>query len=126
MAKEIEQGTVMQGDTIGELRIADDVVAHIAGIAATEVEGVSATAGNVPVELMNIVGLKSSGKAIKVEMDGAACIVNIGLIIKYGYHIPDVCRKVQERIKTAIETMTGLSVKEIRIRVEGIDMKGQA
>jgi len=126
MAKDIEQGTVMQGDTIGELRIADDVVANIAGIAATEVEGVAATVGNVSNDLMNMVGIKTLSKAIKVEMNGGCCDVQIGLIMQYGYHIPTTCKLVQERVRTAIENMTGLKVQDVNIRVEGIDMKGQA
>ncbi len=126
MAKEIEQGTVMQGDTIGELRIADDVVANIAGIAATEVEGVAATVGNVTNDLMNMVGIKTLSKAIKVSVNGTCCNIAIGLIMEYGYHIPTTCKKVQERVRSAIENMTGLSVQDVTIRVEGIDMKGQA
>ena len=126
MAKEIDKGTVMQGDTIGEIRIANDVVANIAGIAATEVEGVAATVGNITNELMNKVGIRTLSKAIKVEMDGKNCNVAIALIMKYGYHIPTTCKKVQERVKTSIENMTGLKVSDVNIRVEGIDMSAQA
>ncbi len=126
MAKDIEKGTVMQGDTIGEIRIADDVVANIAGIAATEVEGVASTVGNITNELMNRVGIKTLNKAIKVQMNEKMCNVSIALIMKYGYHIPSTCKKVQERVRTSIENMTGLTVADVDIRVEGIDMAGQA
>lgn len=125
MAKDIEKGKVMQGDTVGEIRIAGDVVANIAGIAATEVEGVAATVGNVTNELMNMVGIRTLNKAIKVEMSGKTCSVAVALIMKYGYHIPTTCKKVQERVKSAIENMTGLLVSDVQIRIEGIDMKNQ-
>ena len=124
--KDFEKETVMQGDTIGEIRIAGDVVANIAGIAATEVEGVAATVGNVTNELMNRVGIKTLSRAIKVQMDEKSCRVAIALIMKYGYHIPSTCKKVQERVRTSIENMTGLKVADVEIRVEGIDMAGQA
>ena len=124
--KDFEKETVMQGDTIGEIRIAGDVVANIAGIAATEVEGVAATVGNVTNELMNRVGIKTLSRAIKVQMDEKSCRVAIALIMKYGYHIPSTCKKVQERVRTSIENMTGLRVADVDIRVEGIDMAGQA
>ena len=126
MAKGMEQNTIMHGDTIGEVRIARDVVANIAGIAATEVEGVAATVGNISNEVMNKVGIKTLSKAIRVEMDETSCKVAIGLIMKYGYHIPSTCKKVQERVTMSIENMTGLKVADVNIRVAGVDMVGQA
>ena len=126
MAKDMGKGTVMQGDTVGEIRIAGDVVANIAGIAATEIEGVAATDGNVTNELMNKVGIKTLNKAIKVEINDRTCKVIIGLIMKYGYHIPTTCKQVQERVRVSIENMTGLTVEDVCVRVEGIDMTGQA
>ncbi|MCR5221396.1 MAG: Asp23/Gls24 family envelope stress response protein [Lachnospiraceae bacterium] len=126
MAKDFEKETVMQGDTIGEIRIAGDVVANIAGIAATEVEGVASTVGNITNELMCRVGIRTLSKAIKVQMNERTCRVSIALIMKYGYHIPSTCKKVQDRVKTSIENMTGLTVSDVEIRVEGIDMAGQA
>ena len=126
MAKDFEKETVMQGDTVGEIRIAGDVVANIAGIAATEVEGVAATVGNVTHELMSRVGIRTLSRAIKVQMDERSCRVSIALIMKYGFHIPTTCKKVQERVRTSIENMTGLTVTDVQIRVEGIDMAGQS
>lgn len=126
MAKDIEKGTVVQGDTIGEIRIAGDVVANIAGIAATEVEGVASTVGNITNELMNKVGIKTLSKAIKVVVEEGKCNVDIAIIMKYGYHIPTTCKKVQERVTSAIQNMTGLMVADINIRVEGIEMEAQA
>ncbi|MCR5269172.1 MAG: Asp23/Gls24 family envelope stress response protein [Lachnospiraceae bacterium] len=126
MAKDMGKGTVMQGDTIGRICIAGDVVSNIAGIAATEVEGVAATVGNVTNELMSKVGIKTLNKAIKVEINDRTCKVMIGLIMKYGYHIPTTCKQVQDKVRVSIENMTGLVVEDVSVRVEGIDMSSQS
>ena len=124
MAKEIEQSTVtLQGDAFGEVRIADDVVANIAALAAVEVEGVAATAGNLTKELMNKVGMKTIGKGVKIELIESTVSVDITLIMEYGYNIPTTCKNVQERIKAAIENMTGLDVADVNIRIAGINME---
>ncbi len=124
MAKEIDQSTVtLQGDAFGEVRIADDVVANIAALAAVEVEGVAATAGNLTKELMNKVGMKTIGKGVKIELIESTVSVDITLIMEYGYNIPTTCKNVQERIKAAIENMTGLDVADVNIRIAGINME---
>ena len=124
MAKETDKSTVtLQGDAFGEVRIADDVVANIAALAAVEVDGVAATAGNITKELMNKVGMKTIGKGVRVEVIESAVSVDIALIMEYGYNIPTTCKSVQERIKAAIENMTGLEVSDVNIRIAGINME---
>ena len=124
MAKETDKSTVtLQGDAFGEVRIADDVVANIAALAAVEVDGVAATAGNITKELMNKVGMKTIGKGVRVEMLESVVSVDIALIMEYGYNIPTTCSKVQEKVKTTIENMTGLTVTDVNIRIAGVDMK---
>ncbi len=126
MAKETDKSTVtLQGDAFGEVRIADDVVANIAALAAVEVDGVAATAGNITKELMNKVGMKTIGKGVRVEVIESAVSVDIALIMEYGYNIPTTCKSVQERIKAAIENMTGLEVSDVNIRIAGINMEKQ-
>ena len=126
MAKETDKSTVtLQGDAFGEVRIADDVVANIAALAAVEVEGVAATAGNITKELMNKVGMKTIGKGVRVEVIESAVSVEIALIMEYGYNIPTTSKNVQERIKAAIENMTGLEVSDVNIRIAGINMEKQ-
>ena len=126
MAKETDKTThTLQGDAFGEVRIADDVVANIAALAAVEVEGVAATVGNITKELMNKVGMKTIGKGVRVEVIDSAVSVEIALIMEYGYNIPTTCKSVQERIKAAIENMTGLEVSDVNIRIAGIDMAKQ-
>ena len=110
-------------DTLGEVRIADEVVAIIAGLAATEVEGVASMAGNITNELVSKLGMKNLSKGVKVEVGEESVAVAVALNIAYGYSIPKVSTKVQEKIKTAIETMTGLGVECVNIRIASVDMK---
>ncbi len=107
---------------IGSVKIADDVVAMIAGIAATEVKGVAAMAGNVTNELMSKVGVKNLKKGVKVEVLNKVVKVDLALIMEYGYNIPATSQKVQERVKSAIENMTGLEVSDVNIRIAGVNM----
>lgn len=125
MEKELDKSTyVLQEDeNIGTVKIADDVVAMIAGIAATEVDGVAAMAGNVPNEFMSKVGVKNLRKGVKVEVIQKKVRVDLGLMMEYGYNIPATSQKVQEKVKSAIENMTGLEVSDVNIRIAGINMQ---
>ena len=95
---------------LGEVKIADEVVAIIAGLAATEVEGVSK------------LGMKNLSKGIRVEVLDGKVSVDVALNISYGYSIPEVSAKVQDRVKNAIENMTGLEVSIVNIRIASVDM----
>ena len=86
---------------IGEVKIADEVVTVIAGLAATEVDGVASMGGNITNELMSRVGMKKLTKGVKVE----------------------VSKKVQDKVKSSIENMTGLEVADVNIRIAGVDME---
>jgi uncharacterized alkaline shock family protein YloU len=105
---------------IGAVKIADDVVAMIAGLAATEVDGVSATAGNISNELMSKVGVKNLAKGVKVEIIGKQVKVEMAIIVAYGFNIPAISQKVQLKVKAAIENMTGLNVTDVNLRIAGI------
>lgn len=124
MEKETKRNTyVLPGNVeLGSVRIADDVVAVIAGLAATEVDGVSAMAGNITNELMSRVGVKNLRKGVRVEIVGQKVRVALSLIMDYGYNIPTTCGKVQERVKSTIENMTGLTVTDVNVRIAGVDM----
>ena len=108
---------------IGEVKIADEVVTVIAGLAATEVEGVASMEGNITNELVSKLGMKNLSKGVRVEVGEESVAVDVSLNIAYGYSIPKVSEKVQEKIKTAIETMTGLDVESVNIRIATVDMK---
>ena len=125
MDKEMDKSTyvLQEEENIGAVKIADDVVAMIAGLAATEVEGVSAMAGNVPNELMSKVGMKKLTKGVKVDVFERHVTVDLAILMEYGYNIPATCQKVQAKVKAAIENMTGLNVTDVNIRIAGVSMQ---
>lgn len=125
MATDTERSShkVYEKDKIGEVQIADEVVAIIAGLAATEVEGVDSMAGNITNELVGKLGMKNLSKGVKVEVTEEHVTVGMSLNLKYGYSIPSVCEMVQERVKNAIENMTGLTVLEVNIKIAGVSME---
>ena len=128
MAREAEDRSthiVYEKDRIGEVKIADEVVAIIAGLAATEVEGVSSMAGNITNELVSKLGMKNLSKGVKVNVSEENVSVDLALNIRYGYEIPVVSKKVQEKVKSAIETMTGLEVSVVNIKIAGVDVEAQ-
>lgn len=107
---------------IGEVKIAAEVVAAIAGLAALEVDGVFAMAGNITNELIGKLGKKNLSKGVKVQMEDGVARVDMMLNIRYGYNIPKVTVQVQERVASQIETMTGMSVQEVNIRVAAVNL----
>jgi len=104
----------------GKVVFAEDVIATIAYLAANEVEGIEGMSGTAIEGLTEKLGRKSYTKGIKIEVGTEECAVDLTVIVKYGYRIQDVCKKVQEAIKTAIETMTGLRVVEVNIMVQSV------
>lgn len=115
--------TIYDDAGIGTVQIADEVVAIIAGLAATEVEGVASMAGNITNELVGKLGMKNLSKGVKVDvLEGVVC-VDLALNIKYGYDIPETSQTVQEKVKAAIENMTGLEVSDVNVAIAGVDME---
>ena len=109
-------------ETFGTVKIADDVVAMIAALAATEVDGVAAMNGNVAKELLSKVGVKGLAKGVKVDISNQKVKVALAVIVEYGFNIPATCQCVQSKVKNAIENMTGLEVTDVNIRIAGINM----
>ncbi|MDE7431755.1 MAG: Asp23/Gls24 family envelope stress response protein [Lachnospiraceae bacterium] len=112
--------TIHEDGKIGEVQIADDVVAIIAGLAATEVEGVAAMYGNITNELVSKLGMKNLSKGVKAVVTEDGVHIDLALNVTFGYNIKDVSLKVQEKVKSAIETMTGLEVICVNIRIANI------
>ena len=110
---------------IGEVKIADEVVTVIAGLAATDVDGVASMEGNITNELISKLGMKNLSKGVKVDVLEGVVTVSLALNLKYNYSIMTVTEKVQEKVKAAIENMTGLEVADINIRVAGVEMDNQ-
>ena len=111
-----------EDETFGTVKIADDVVAMIAALAATEVDGVAAMNGNVANELLSKVGIKSLAKGARVDISNKKVKVELAVIMDYGFNIPATCQSVQNKVKNAIENMTGLEVTDVNIRIAGINM----
>lgn len=126
MAKDERNIYTIQNDASkGEIKIADEVVAIIAALAATEVEGVASMAGNITNELIGKLGMKNLSKGVKVDVLEGIVTVSLELNLKYNYSIVEVSARVQEKVKNAIENMTGLEVADVNIKVAGVEMESQ-
>jgi len=125
MANEEKRGVHMihADGKLGEVQIADEVVAIIAGLAATEIEGVASMAGNITNELISKLGMKNLSKGVKVLVTDRNVDVDLALNMEYGYSIMKVSEKVQDRVKSAIENMTGLEVSMVNIRIASVSME---
>ncbi len=124
MASETKHMNTLKAGEKGEVKIADDVVSVIAGLAASDVKGVASLAGNATREVIGKMGFKSLNKGIRLTVDDTQVHVWMKVNIRYGYNVPDTCAAVQDRVVTAIETMTGLTVAEVNVRVNSVVMDG--
>ena len=111
-------GTVLENP---DIRIADDVIASIAALAATEIEGEAGMAGNITNEYVGKFGVKNLSKGVKVNLYDGSMDVALSLIVRYGSSIPEVSAKGQERVKAMIENMTGLIVENVSVNIVGMD-----
>ena len=126
MAKDERNIYTIQNDAgKGEVKIADEVVAIIAALAATEVDGVASMAGHITNELISRLGMKNLSKGVKVDVLEGVVTVSLTLNLKYNYSVVEVSGKVQEKVKNAIENMTGLEVADVNIKVAGVEMENQ-
>lgn len=110
----------------GSVRIADEVVAIIAGLAATEVKGVAGMSGGLVGGITEFVGKKSPSKGVKVEVGEKEAAVDLYVIMEFGARIPEVANQIQKSVKKAIESMTGLEVIEINVHVQGVAVPTEA
>ena len=129
MTKDFEENSnnynIHESINIGEVHISDEVVAIIAGLAATEIEGVQSMAGNITNELVSKLGMKNLSKGVKVTISDDSVEVSLALNIKYGYESPAVSKKVQDKVKSAIETMTGLTVTAVNIKIVSLNIEAE-
>lgn len=115
-----EKDLVKSDAGLGAIKIAEEVVSIIAGLAATEIDGIAGMSGGVVGGIAEMLGRKNFSKGVKVEVGEREAAVDLFIIVKYGARIPDVALAAQENIKRAIETMTGLSVVEVNVHVQGV------
>ena len=121
-----EVSTAVESENSGKIVFADDVIATIAALAAADVEGVAGMSGGVVEGLTERLGMRNITKGVKVEVGTEEAAVDLYLVLNYGINIPDVCRAVQENVKKAIETMTGLRVVEVNVHVQGVKFEKEA
>lgn len=110
---------------IGEVKVADEVVTIIAGLAATEVDGVASMAGNITNELVSKLGKKNLSRGVRVTILEGVVTVDLTLNIEYGKNILETSKKVQDKVKSSIENMTGLEVADVNIHIAGVDMENE-
>ena len=116
----IEEVIVEANDDNG-IRISDDVVSVIAGVAVSEVSGVAGMAGGFAGGISEVFsGKKNMSKGIKVEVGEKETKIDVNIIVEYGVRIPDVAFEIQNRVTKAVETMTGLKVVEVNVHVQGV------
>ncbi|NLV88623.1 MAG: Asp23/Gls24 family envelope stress response protein [Tissierellia bacterium] len=111
-----------EGNEFGNVKISDDVVAIIAGIAATEIEGVAGMSGGITGGIADILGMKNMSKGVKVEVGDKQAAIDLYIIVEYGTKIKELGEKIQENVKKSVETMTGLEVVEVNVNVQGVNI----
>ena len=126
-AIEIKQETAIasqeeQTDQTEKIEISNDVIAVIAGVAVSEVQGVASMAGGFAGGISEVLsGKKNLAKGIKVDKNENKVKIDVNIIVEYGTRIPDVAFEIQNRVKKAVENMTGLGVEEVNVHVQGVD-----
>lgn len=110
----------------GTINIADEVIAVIAGMAASEVEGVAGMVGKLRGELVELLGMKNLGKGIKVRVNEQEEItLDLAVIIEFDVSVQDVTAKIQDKVKSTVENMTGLTVAAVNVKVSGVEPKAK-
>ena len=109
-------------ETNDGIQISNDVIAVIAGVAVSEVQGVSSMAGSFAGGITEVLsGKKNLAKGIKVDKENENVKIDVNIIVEYGTRIPDIAFEIQNRVKTSVETMTGLKVEEVNVHVQGVN-----
>lgn len=107
----------------GSIRISDDVVATIAGMAAIDTPGIAAMSGGISEGLAKRLSGKNVQKGVSVEVGQVETAIDLRVIVLYGFRFQDVCRELQLNVREAIETMTGLRVVEVNVKVDGVSIR---
>lgn len=106
----------------GNVNISDEVVAIIAGVAATEIPGVASMSGGITGGFTEILGMKNLSKGVKVELKDDDAIINVYIVVEYGKNISNIGKDVQKNVKSSVETMTELNVIEVNVFIQGISI----
>ncbi len=119
----MSEENIQEISELGSVRIADEVVAIIAGLASTEVEGVAGMSGGFAGGIAEILGRKNLSKGVKVKIEENETFIDIYIIADYGTRIHEVAKEVQEKTKSAVENMTGLDVTYVNVHIQGVKFK---
>lgn len=120
MAEDRRVFTIKESEN-GGVSIVDEVVAIIAGLAATEVDGVASLAGNLTNELISKAGSNKLAKGVKVTAESEdSLVIRMSINIAFGYEIPKICEQIQDKVKLAVENMTGLNVISVDIKIASV------
>ncbi|MGD7045552.1 Asp23/Gls24 family envelope stress response protein [Jeotgalibacillus proteolyticus] len=115
----------LEHNQLGKIEIAPEVIEVIAGIAASEVEGIAQMRGNFASGVVERLGKKNHGKGVKVELGEEGIVVDVYCTIKFGVSIPSVAQKIQDNIRQTLKNMTALLAEEVNIHVVGIQFESQ-
>ena len=116
----------LRKDGVGTVKMDADLISVIAALAATEVNGVSSMAGNLTHELIRRMGMRSLSSGVRTQIEGEEVSFDLSVNVDFGRSITDVSKEIQERVKNTVETMTGLTVTEVAVRIADVDMQGRA
>lgn len=131
MANEREHGVsykIYDKGSLGQVRIADEVIAVIAGIATMEVEGVASMAGtakDIQKEIISKLGMKVLSKGVGIKVENDQVEANISVVLSYGKSIPEVTKAIQEKVSTEIENMTGMTVAAVNVDVVDVNLENE-
>lgn len=110
----------------GSIKISDEVIATIASVAVSEIDGVCGLMGSIAGEIALKFGKKNSNKGIKVSADDKEAVIDISVVVKYGIRIPEIAWEIQENVKKSVESMSGLTVTKVNIHVAGVEFEKAA
>lgn len=116
---------VIKGNSHGSIRISDDVVKIISGLAATEVAGVAGMSGGIAGDIVEKLGRKNLSRGVKAQVGEKEAVIDIFVIVEYGSPIQEVATKIQANVKNAVESMTGLNVLEVNVNVQGVTFSSE-
>ena len=120
MEDKVLEVEVQSAETENTIKIANDVVATIAGIAASEIEGVVGMSGGIVGGIGQMLGRKQLTKGVKVEIKEDSAFIDISIIVEYGSKIPDIAKQIQDNVKESVVTMTGLKIGAVNVHVQGV------
>ena len=122
----MEEREIALSDKSRDMKITDEVVAIIAGIAATEIKGVAGMSGGLAGGIAEMLGRPNLSKGVKVQLLEGKAAIDLYVIVEYGMRIPNLAWEIQEKVKDAVESMTGIKVNEVNIHIQGVNIEKEA